>query len=75
VSQILRIRFAGTVIASLAVGVVAVLPIEPAQGSVIEHTCVKAGDLQAVIDAALPGDIIEVAAGVCTGKASAAEDF
>ena len=39
------------------------------------HTCVKAGDLQAVIDAASPGDVIEVAAGVCTGKAFSGDDF
>ena len=75
VSRILSVRLTRLVVALLVAGVVAVLPIEPAQGAVTVHTCVKAGDLQAVIDAASPGDVIEVAAGVCTGKAFSGDDF
>ncbi len=65
----------GLSVALLMVGALTVSLAEPAHGAVIAHTCVKAGDLQTAIDAASPGDVIEVAAGVCTGKAFPSEDF
>ena len=75
VVSILSRRTAGLFVALAMVGAVTFALTEPARGAVIEHTCATAGDLQAIIDAASPGDIIEVAAGVCTGKAFPAEDF
>jgi hypothetical protein len=42
---------------------------------VIRHTCTTPGDLQEVIDGATPGDTIEIAAGICTGKAIPSTDF
>ena len=62
-------------LALLVVSTSSALVAEPADAVVRIHTCVTAGDLQAVIDAAAPGDVIEIAAGVCTGKAYPAEDF
>ncbi len=73
--SILSRRMVGLFVALVMVGAVTFALTEPARGAVIEHTCAKAGDLQTIIDAASPGDIIEVAAGVCTGKAFPAEDF
>ena len=73
--SILSSRTVGLFVALVVVGAMTFALAEPARGAVIEHTCAKAGDLQAIIDTASPGDIIDVAAGVCTGKAFPAEDF